>query len=584
MVSRRSSTRLKVKHPLGRYVIGLCLLVLALNSYAANLLSEVDRSSVHLGESFELNVIFNQQTMFGEPDFTALEKDFKILSRNRRSQYSNHNGRSIATTRWVLHLSPRRLGALLIPSFTFKGEISNALEINVSEAKASTHQTGAAVFTETLLDKNTVYVQEQALLTLRLYTSVPMSNFTVGELAVAAAQVLKVAESQYQKDVDGKQYTVVETHYAIFAESSSTLEIPAIQYRGVITDPRSRRSSSLFQQRGKQVFFNTESQQLQVKAIPTDTTLEYWLPGADLALEERWSNTSGDITLGEPLTRTITMTGQGLMGSQLPPLKIPHNKSYKLYPDQAQMENSLSEAGVSGKRVESIAIVPTQLGSITLPDIAVQWWDTTTKRLRQTVLKGRTLNVLPPVGATELDLEPTAALDTKHTEAASPDAPPAISSPIMSYIWLLAAGNLVLLIIATIFALLWWRNRPTDKLASTTGAAAISDKALFKAIRMACATDNYPALRQAIIDWAQVHWQRESLHSLEQVAELAANDELSAQFKALDARLYSAREAQKAVSSDTIFLQLEHLRKKGPASADKQDGRQHLQALYPKTS
>ncbi len=568
------------------YFIALLLFLMSVSSVAASLTSEVDRSAVNLGESFELNVIFSKQTMFGEPDFSALEKDFTILSRNRRSQYSNINGQSVSTTRWVLNLSPRRSGKLLIPSFTFKDEVSDALEINVSKAKASTQVAGAPVFTETVLDKTSVYVQEQALLTLRLYTSVPMSNFTIGELAVPGAQLIKAAESQYQKDVDGQQYTVVETRYAIFAESSSTLVIPSIQYRGLIADRNTRNSGSLFRQRGRQVFFNSEAQQLQVKPMPSDSTLQHWLPGKGLGLQERWSNTSADITLGEPLTRTITLIGQGLMGSQLPPLQMPSSKRYKLYPDQAQMENTLGETGVIGKRIESIAIVPTQVGSITLPDISVDWWDTSTDTLRQTVLKGRTLNVLPPINSTEVadDTAPAGVSDTVNpSPVAQQIALPPASNTIF---WLLAASNLVLLIIATAFAILWWRNRPSPALAATQSAETKADKALFKEIRMACAVDNYPGLRQAIIDWARVHWQQDHLHSLEQVAELANNEALSAEFKALDARLYSNSETQQPVSSDTIFLQLESLRKSGAANtaSAKKDRRQHLSSLYPEGS
>ena len=568
------------------YFITLLLFLMSVSSVAASLTSEVDRSAVNLGESFELNVIFSKQTMFGEPDFSALEKDFTILSRNRRSQYSNINGQSVSTTRWILNLSPRRSGKLLIPSFTFKDEVSDALEINVSKAKASTQVAGAPVFTETVLDKTSVYVQEQALLTLRLYTSVPMSNFTIGELAVPGAQLIKAAESQYQKDIDGQQYTVVETRYAIFAESSSTLVIPSIQYRGLIADQNTRNSGSLFRQRGRQVFFNSEAKQLQVKPMPSNSTLQHWLPGKGLGLQERWSNTSGDITLGEPLTRTISIIGQGLMGSQLPPLQMPSSKRYKLYPDQAQMENTLGETGVIGQRVESIAIVPTQVGSITLPDISVDWWDTSSDTLRQTVLKGRTLNVLPPINSTEV-ADDTAPAGISDTVNPSPVAQQITLPPASNTIfWLLAASNLVLLIIATAFAILWWRNRPSPALAATQSTETKADKALFKEIRMACAVDNYPGLRQAIIDWARVHWKQDHLHSLEQVAELANNEALSAEFKALDARLYSNSETQQPVSSDTIFLQLENLRKSGAVNtaSAKKDRRQHLSSLYPEDS
>lgn len=574
-------------HRFSSYFIGLLLMVMTVDSYAASLLSKVDRSTVNLGESFELTIIFSEQVLFGEPDFSALEKDFNLLGRNQQNKYSNINGHATSFTQWILTLSPKRTGSLLIPSFTFEGEVSNALEINVSKAKTSTQPAGAAVFTETLLDKSSVYVQEQALLTLRLYTSVPMSNFTIGELAVPGAQLVKVTESQYQKDIDGQQYTVVETRYAIFVDSSSTLEIPAIQYSGVISERSARHSGSLFRQRGKQAFFNSEAKQLQVKPMPSDNTLPHWLPGKGLGLQERWSNTTGDITLGEPLTRTITITGQGLMGSQLPPLQMPSSKSYKLYPDQAQMENSVSESGVLGKRIESIAIVPTQVGRITLPDITVDWWDTEANALRQTVLKGRTLTVLPASGSTQPTDDSAAPMGEIDASKVSPKAPQSTSTPATdTYYWLLAASNIVLLIIATGFAILWWRNRPATPLTSTKDSAVVSDKELFKEIRMACAVDNYPGLRQAIIDWARVHWQRDHLHSLEQVAELADNDELDTEFKALDARLYSNSENQQPVSSDTILLQLDRLRKAGAASAsnDKKDRRQHLKSLYPEGS
>ena len=586
MVSTTIVTQTLQKHHFGRYFISLLLLIMSANGYAASLLSKVDRSTVNLGESFELTLTFNEQVLFGEPDFSPLEKDFNLLSRNQQSKYSNINGNAISLTQWVLMLSPKRTGNLLIPSFTFKGEVSNALEIQVNKAKPSTQVAGAPVFTETVLDKGSVYVQEQALLTLRLYTAVPMNNFSMGELSVPGAQLLKVAESQYQKDIEGTQYTVVETRYAIFADSSSMLEIPAIQYSGVIPQPSSRHSGSLFRQRGKQAFFNSEAKQLEVKPKPGNHTQPHWLPGKGVGLQERWSNTTSDITLGEPLTRTITITGQNLMASQLPPLQMPDNKNYKLYPDQAQMEDSVSENGVLGKRTESIAIVPTRVGSLTLPDITVDWWDTEADAPRQTVLKGRTLNVRPPVGSTELADSSVISRNDSNAIPPPPQVQQNTSTPVTSvYFWLLAASNVVLLIVATGFAILWWRNRPVTVTTLTEDTPAISDKALFKEIRLACAKENYPGLRQAIINWARVYWQQAHLHSLEQVAKLANNEKLLAEFTALDKRLYSHSntDTQRPVSCDTILQALESLKKAGvmQASSRKKDKRQHLRPLYP---
>ncbi len=587
MVRTKITTRTLQRQHIWRYLIGLVLWVMAGEVYAANLSSKVDRSTVNLGESFELTVTYSEQVLFGEPDFSALEKDFNLLSRNQQSKYSNINGNTTSFTQWVLMLSPKRAGNLLIPSFTFKNEVSDALEIQANQAKPSTQLAGAPVFTETVLDKNSVYVQEQALLTLRLYTSVPMNNFSMSELSIPGAQLLKVAENQYQKDIQGTQYTVVETRYAIFSDSSSTLEIPAIQYSGVIPQVNTRHSGSLFRQRGKQAFFHSEAKHLDVKPRPDNHTQPHWLPGKGLGLQERWSQSSDDITLGEPLTRTITLTGQNLMANQLPPLQIPTSKNYKLYPDQAQMEDSVNENGVLGKRIESIAIVPTQAGSITLPDITVHWWDTEANVPRQTVLKGRTLNVLPSANnSTESAANATAL--TGNSDALIP--PPQLlqnqSTPVANlYVWLLAASNIVLLIVATGFAILWWRNRPAMATSPTEDTPAVSDKALLKEIRIACAKENYPGLRQAIINWARVYWQQAHLHSLEQVAKLADNEELSGEFTALDKRLYSRSKSdtQEPVNCEAIFQVLERLKNSGAARAEdhKKDKRQHLRPLYP---
>lgn len=586
MVSAILSFRLMSKSSQGiGCFIALCLLLMAGNLYAASLVSQVSRSTVSLGETLDLTVTFDQQTMFGEPDFSALNKDFKTLGSNRQSQYSNINGRTVATTQWVVTLSPKKEGTLLIPSFSFKGEISNAVEITARKPEPSRQKPGAPVFTETLLDKQSVYVQEQALLTVRLYTSISINNFAIDELTIPNAQVLKVAESKYQKTLDDQEYTVVETRYAIFTESSGTLTIPAIQYSGVVTDRNNSYSRSPFGQRGQQIYYHSEAKKLIAKAVPKNSPLSHWLPSKGISLQERWSDgVSSSVNIGEPLTRTITITGQELMGAQLPPLLMPSSKSYKLYPDQAQIEDGVSESGVQGKRIESIAIVPTQAGAITLPDITLKWWDTEADQMRETVLKGRTLEVLPAPGTNKSSADITdkkpAAQETQPSPAPGAGQTNATSN---SLLWLLVGSNILLLMVASTFAYLWSRKRRSAiSLEHIQSAPLLSDKAELKRIRMCAANEDYPGLRQAIIDWARKHWQSDTLHSLDQVARRADNEKLTIAFKALDTALYSGQSGQQP-DAQIILTELETLRKSRPPNEQQsnKDRRHHLQSLYP---
>lgn len=525
------------------------LLMVAMTARPATLQSQVDRQVMNSGETLELTVSFDEQVLFGEPEFDSLEKDFTIISQNRQSRIAIVNGSKESLTQWKLSLSPKREGKLLIPSFSFEGEVTDAFEIDVRQPTAVVDP-GAPVFTEAVLDQSAVYVQQQALLTLRFYTTLSLGNFEMSELAVPGAQVVKVAENQYQKQVAGKEYTVVETRLAIFADSSGELTIPAMRYSGVVNDRRSF-GSGWFNQGGQRLSFSTDEKVLTVKPRPANATMKDWLPSTEAQLYDHWSQDAATLTVGEPITRTITLNARGLTGAQLPPLLIDQIDGVKIYHDQPQLEDNTSAEGITGNRIESMAIVPTQAGKLTLPEIRVQWWDTAADQRREAVLPGKTFEVLPGAGGTtQQPTQPAdAALPTLQKPGTNEPETADLSGMVdtdartqqSGLIIVLVAGNALLLLIAVIFAVLWRRARQsTDTRPDTDAGEQSAHNKHFKDIRVAAADHNYAALREAIIQWARNHWQDPRIHTLEQISTRAEdNDRLHTLFQALDACLYN---------------------------------------------
>ena len=164
---QRSQTTTTLRPLLHSLLVALVLL--SSSSWAA-LTAIADRKVIDSNETLQLTVRFDGQVLTGEPDFAVLERDFRILSNNRQQQYSMINGRTESFTDWKLTLAPKRIGRLLIPSIRFKQDISDAIELTVRKASPS-NATGQPVYTETLVDKSSIYVQEQLMLTHRLYTS-----------------------------------------------------------------------------------------------------------------------------------------------------------------------------------------------------------------------------------------------------------------------------------------------------------------------------------------------------------------------------------------------------------------------------
>ena len=146
-----------------RPLLALLITLIASSPGWATLTATADRTVLDSNETLQLTLRYNGQVFTGEPNFAVLQRDFKILSNNRQQQYSMMNGRTESFTDWKLTLAPKRLGRLLIPSIKFKKDISDAIEITVRKASPS-NATGQAVYTETLVDKSAVYVQEQLLL------------------------------------------------------------------------------------------------------------------------------------------------------------------------------------------------------------------------------------------------------------------------------------------------------------------------------------------------------------------------------------------------------------------------------------
>ncbi|HBW84945.1 MAG TPA: hypothetical protein DEF79_12985, partial [Gammaproteobacteria bacterium] len=133
---------------------------------------------------------------------------------------------------------PLTEGELEIPSLTINNERTEAITISVVNQGARSNQSSEELFLEIEANKDSVYVQEQLLFTVRLlYTINGIRNpqFTELEMPDTVIQLIG-SPNQYEKLIDGVRYGVYEKRYIIFPQRSGSLEIPDILFRGEVTD------------------------------------------------------------------------------------------------------------------------------------------------------------------------------------------------------------------------------------------------------------------------------------------------------------------------------------------------------------
>jgi hypothetical protein len=511
--------------------LALCLLLLLQLSAAgaqAALTASLDRQRIHMGETARLTLRSDGDEDPGESDLEALREDFDILQRSSSISTSIVNGRSTRQRELVLEITPRRTGSLWIPSFEVGGERSTALNVEVLPEPDVAPGDEVVLFTAEL-DRDRVYVQGQLLLTLRVQQAVNLDSRSVTELDIPGAFVKTLGQNSFQRSIDGRPWLVHEIRYAIFPETSGELRIPPQTFSGRLGNTR----RSLFDTRPAGRLLRRSTDELVVPVLPRPDTFSapLWLPARSLQLEEQWSAPLDSLRVGDSVTRTVTITGVGLQGAQLPPLTMQTPDGLRAYPDQPVINDIDGDSGVTGVRSDSVALVAVQAGEYRLPAVSIAWWDTESDSLRQATLPARTLRVQPPAASVAAAGDP-AALTAGTAAGDSGTTQPTASAP--TPLWWPALTALCALgwLLTTA---LWWRARRPSTRTPAASEANLKAGAARKRLLVACHAGDARAAQLALRDWLRATGQRGTLHDW---AATRGSSELLAAVDTLQRHLY----------------------------------------------
>ncbi|EJM56901.1 BatD family protein [Pseudomonas sp. GM48] len=467
------------------------LLFCTFQAQAAELVASVDRSRLSSGETVELTLESTDVTQFGKPDLAPLEPLFEVRGTRQVNQLNTLSGENRATTRWIVTLLPRQNGSVVIPSLQLGELQSQPITLQVVESDTPDNPNKRApVFIDASLDQTSVYVQAQAILTLRIYHSVSLyDDSSLPPLQIPDARIEQLGDSRtYEKDIDGQRHGVIEMRYAIYPQHSGELIIPAQVFNAALVDAQPAQDATQVPKSGKQMPVTSTELLLTVKAKPITYPADApWLPARSLNLSESWNPEPDHTQVGDSLTRSLTVTAEGLSSTQLPPLPGTDVGGLRRYPDQPVLSNQNSERGLVGSREDREALVPTRTGVIELPTVDVVWWNTFEDHLEHSSLPARTLHVAA---------NPSLVIDTQ-AGASAVDA--GVDN---GALWRWKLSTLILACTTLLGFGLWWRGRwqPAVTRAAQTGP---SPRTVLDDLKRACQANDSHATRQALDAWAR---------------------------------------------------------------------------------
>ncbi len=552
--------RKKVDTLLGPKVQSILLVFLIL-SFSAPLWADVrattDRTVVAIDETITLTI--QSKNGSGSPDLGVLKKDFQILGQSQSQNYSFINGHASSTQTWTITLLPRATGELVIPAIKVGNEQTQPIPLVIQKQSTTPALDGKEVFLKLQLStEDSVYVQQQILLTVQLYHRIRLANATLTDLELNNAVIEKLGnDSNYTKVIGKNRYNVIERQYAIYPQQSGTLTIPSLTFSG---NKEIGQSFSLFSRPGRQLISRTEPVTINVKPIPSSYTGQYWLPAESVVLESEILEDTSNIKAGEAITRHIIIRATNLLGSQLPAISMASTSDYKTYPDKEKLNNQLVNGKVIGSRKDTIAIIPLHPGQFVLPEIKVSWWNTITNQQETAVLPARTLKALPnpdiqtqpaprpvaPAPVTKAQPVQSAVNGTNNDNLMPEHTEKAIEKIITEEPhftenrWFWVSMGLLILWLITLILWLSARKKQTTPEVTSAPVQKESHEPYLQRVYAACQKNNPSATQAALVQWAKVYFNQPLLAGLSDIIEQTDDQALVKAITDLEASRYSS--------------------------------------------
>ena len=365
------------------------------------------------GEQFRLSFKVNTQDVsdFKAPVFNG----FDVLmgpSRSVESSFSMVNGKTTQSSSitFTYILSATKPGTYTIPGASIRsdGQVykSNSVRLRVLKADASTAQssqsggatrmhtqqsgsqiTGKDLFITVTANKKRVFEQEAILLTYKVYSLVNLTQLAgnMPDLDGFHTQEIPLPQqkSMTMEHFNGRNYgTVVWRQYLLFPQRSGKLQVPAVEFEGLVVQQNTAIDPI-------DAFFNGADLTTEVKKKIVAPSMEIQVD----PLPDRPANFSGAVgqftiesalipeqalKSNDALTLKLTVSGTGNMKLLTAP-KVNFPKDFEAYDPKVTDNTTLERNGVTGNKVFEYIAVPRYKGDYEIPAVEFCYFDPQSK-------------------------------------------------------------------------------------------------------------------------------------------------------------------------------------------------------------
>ena len=391
----------------------LALLLAAQAAAVLNVAAGTDRDSVEINGNLYLTVtVSGDSASVPEPKLPNMQS-FNIYSSGRSQSISIINGKITTSVTFTYILTPRFIGIQTIPPISVSNgrekAVTPEMQVTVTKARQPAAQQprqpqqpqqqprpqrptqaaktaagrGEQIFIKAETDKKTAYPGEQINISIKFYTSVPLSSnpqYVPAPFKNLISEDLPPVRNG-ETDIGGIRYAYSEIKAALFALNPGPAEI---QSATVIAQVPSEEAIDPFDPNFFQKFMAISGQQGQSRQFSTDPitiNIKHLPAGAPADFSGAVGNYSitaaadrPEARAGEAVNFSLTIMGSGNLKAVTAP-KFPDLPDFKVFDTMSSLDVRKENDIISGKKTFTYILVPRNVGKKTIPPIAFSFFE-----------------------------------------------------------------------------------------------------------------------------------------------------------------------------------------------------------------
>jgi hypothetical protein len=183
---------------------------------------------------------------------------------------------------------------------------------------------------------------------------------------------------------DGQSALAFDRTVAIFPHHAGDFTIEPFTHKLTVNDAGARR---VVEVRSKPIPFPVA--RWTEPAGGPDAKEPWWLPARDVTITDSWSPDPETVKVGETTRRIVTLEAQGMIAEGLPPRPVMRTRGIITFAGPVTRETLLTPSGPVARATYQWDVKPGVPEIIPLDAIAIPWFDTGTRTMRETEIPAR---------------------------------------------------------------------------------------------------------------------------------------------------------------------------------------------------